>query len=152
VACRTTTSMSLLRITLGLIVGIDIHIDNAESGAGVIRRRMPLTAQQFNLTQFFPRSASPVCLRPRRIETTLAFAAVLITEHSQLALAIASQPVWTEQTGKTMINGGNGSAALNRFVHSPMQRSQLPRSACSGTAHCSRLSPSRAKLNQISTL
>jgi hypothetical protein len=102
--------MSLLRITLGLIVGINIHIDNAESRAGVIRRRMPLTARQFNLTQFFQRGASPVCLRPRRIETTLAFAAVLITEHPQLALTIASQPVWTEQTRKTVISGRNGPA------------------------------------------
>jgi hypothetical protein len=144
--------MSLLRITLGLIVGIDIHIDNAESGAGVIRRRTPLTAQQFNFTQFFQRSASPVCLRPRRIETTLAFAAVLITEHPQLALAIASQPVWTEQTWKTVINGRNGPASLNCFVHSPIQSPQRPRSACSGNAHRSRLSPSRVKLNQISIL
>ena len=95
-ARRATPSMSLLRITLWLIVGVDIHIDYAESGPGVIRRRSPLTAQQFDLTQFFQRSASPVCPRSRRIQTALAFAAVLITEYSQLALAITSQPVWTE--------------------------------------------------------
>jgi hypothetical protein len=141
VARRATPSMSLLRITLWLIVGVDIHIDYAESGPGVIRRRSPLTAQQFDLTQFFQRSASPVCLRSRRIQTALAFAAVLITEYSQLALAITSQPVWTEQTWKTTINGRNGLAALNRFVHSLIQRPQSPRSACSRTAHCSRLSP-----------
>jgi hypothetical protein len=33
--------MSLLRITLRLIVGVDIHIDYAESGPGVIRCRSP---------------------------------------------------------------------------------------------------------------
>jgi hypothetical protein len=41
--------MSLLRITRWLIVGIDIHIDYAGSGAGVIRCRSRLTAQQFDL-------------------------------------------------------------------------------------------------------
>jgi hypothetical protein len=42
--------MSLLWIPLRLIVGIDIHLDYAESGAGAIRRRSPLTAQQFHFT------------------------------------------------------------------------------------------------------
>jgi hypothetical protein len=55
--------MSLLRITLRLIVGVDIHSDYTESGLGVIRCRSPLTAQQFDLTQFFQRSTSPVWLR-----------------------------------------------------------------------------------------
>ena len=102
--------MSLLRITLRLIVGVDIHIDYADSGVGVIRCCPPLTAQQFDLTQFFQRSASPVCLRSRRTRATLALATVLITEQSQPALAIASQPMWTEQTGKTVVNGRNRSA------------------------------------------
>ena len=35
-ARRATASMSLLRITLRLIVGVDIHSDYTESGLGVI--------------------------------------------------------------------------------------------------------------------
>ena len=88
---RATASMSLLRITLRLIVGVDIPA-TIRKRAWVIRCRSPLTAQQFDLTQFFQRSTSPGLAAIRRIETTLACAAV-ITEHSQLALAITSQPV-----------------------------------------------------------
>ena len=50
-------------------------------------------AAMFDLTPVLPAQYIASLAAIRRIETTLACAAVLITEHSQLALAITSQPV-----------------------------------------------------------
>jgi hypothetical protein len=80
--------------------GIDIQVDDAVCRAGVIRGRSPWPAEQFDLTQLFQRNTSPVRRRSRRTETTLALAAILITENPSFALAVAPQPMWIERGGK----------------------------------------------------
>jgi hypothetical protein len=89
-------SMSLLRIAKRMILGIDVHVDYAACRAGVIRGCPPGPTYPFHPAQFFQRNASPVLRRSRRTESSLAFPAILITKNSLLALAVASQTVWTE--------------------------------------------------------
>ena len=71
VARRATASMSLLRITLRLIVGVDIHSDYTESGLGVIRCRSPPSPRS-SLTSLSSSSAVHIASLAaiRRIETT----------------------------------------------------------------------------------
>jgi hypothetical protein len=79
-----------------MIVGVNMRIDYAGGGPGVIRGCPPRPMQEFDLAQFFQYDAAPVSRRSRRPEAAFALAAVLITEHPKLISLIPSQPVRAE--------------------------------------------------------
>ena len=55
-----STPLSLLRLTLGLILGIDISFNDASSWTGVIWGGLPGIGQQFHAPQFLESHATPI--------------------------------------------------------------------------------------------
>src|SRR5262249_25093748 len=101
--------MSLLRVALRLILGVNICLHHASCWTRVIRGGLPGTVQQFHPAQFLENDATPILRRTDRPQPALAFATVLIAEHARLAQAIASQPVRAKQPGEFFIDGADRS-------------------------------------------
>jgi hypothetical protein len=83
--------MSFLWIALGLILGVNIGLDDTTCRAGMIRRRLPRAVQQFHPAQFFKDNATPIFRRAHWRQTALTVAAILIAEHAGLAEAVTAQ-------------------------------------------------------------
>jgi len=106
--------VSLLWITLGLILGIDIRLDDAGGGTGMVRRGLPGTVHQFHPLQLLENDATPILRRTYRSETALALSTILITEHTLLAEAVAAQPMRAKQTVTLFVNGADRLFVRNR--------------------------------------
>ena len=89
--------MSLLRLTLRMILGIDIRLHHASRWTRVIWGGPPGIVQQFHPAQFLENDAPPILRRPDRPQSALAFPAILIAEHAGLSQTIAAQPVRAKQ-------------------------------------------------------
>jgi hypothetical protein len=90
------SSLSLLRIALWLILGIDVGLDHAGGRTRMVRRGFPRTFQQFHSPEFFQHDAAPVCRGTYRFQPTLTFAAILVAEYARLAYPITAQSVGTK--------------------------------------------------------
>lgn len=99
--------MSFLRITLWLILGVDIRFHHASRWTRVIWGGPPGIVYQFYPAQFLENDATPIICRTDRPQSALAVAAILIAEHPRLAEAIASQPVRAKQSREFLIGGGD---------------------------------------------
>src|SRR5688572_11080237 len=86
----------------------------------MVRRGSPPAFQQFHRPELFKRDAAPVGRRTNRLQTALAFSAVLIAQHSKLPLAIPPQPVWAHESTAVVVHGGDGSSALDRRPNQPV--------------------------------
>ena len=80
--------MSLLWIALGLILGVNIGLDDTTCRAGMIRCGQPRTMQRFDLAQFLQSDTAPILRRAHRGQTALALPAILIAQHPQLFGAV----------------------------------------------------------------
>src|SRR4051794_22602870 len=99
--------MSVLRVALRLILGVDICVHDTTGRPGGIRRSLPRTAQQLSLPQLFENDATPILRRPHRPQTALALATVLIAQHARLAHTIPAQPVRAQQPRKVFIDSAD---------------------------------------------
>jgi hypothetical protein len=90
--------MPLLRISLRIILGVNISIGDARGGAGMIRRGAPQAFQKLYCAKFLNCDAAPVGRRTYRLQTTLALPAVLIAQNPQLSLSISPQSVRAKQS------------------------------------------------------
>src|SRR5215472_3197915 len=82
-------SVSLLRVVLWVIFGINICLHHASRWTRMVRGGLPGTIQKFHLAQFLENNTTPIPRRPDRPQSALAFTAVLIAEHARLSPAIA---------------------------------------------------------------
>jgi hypothetical protein len=99
--------MSLLRVALWLIFGVNIRLHHASRWTGMVWGSPPGVIQEFHPAQFLENNATPILWRPDRPQATLAFAAILIAEHARLSQAIASQPVRAKQPRQFLIDCGD---------------------------------------------
>src|SRR5262245_58774395 len=97
--------MSLLRVALRLMVGINICVHHASHWTRMVWGGLPGIVQQFHLTQFLENDTTPILRRPDRPQSALAFASVLIAEHARLAQAIAAQSVRAAQAIPLFVYG-----------------------------------------------
>jgi hypothetical protein len=84
--------MPLLRVTLQLILGINIRVHDASRWTRMVWGGLPGAVHQFHPTQLLEHDATPILRRPDRPESAFALAPILIAEHARLAQAIAAQP------------------------------------------------------------
>ena len=96
--------MSLLRVALRLILGVNIGLYHSGRWRRMVRGGFPGTVQQFHPAQFLENDATPILRRPDRPQPALALAAILIAEHAWLAKPIAAQPVRTKQARQLFID------------------------------------------------
>src|SRR5215472_18306343 len=96
--------MPLLRITLRLILGVDIRLHHASCWTRMIWSGPPGIVHQFHPAQFLENDATPILRRSDRSQSTLAFAAVLIAEYAGLAQAIAAQSMRAKQSREFFID------------------------------------------------
>src|SRR5215831_7453987 len=106
--------MSLLRVALRLILGVDICLHYTSCGARMVWGSLPGTVQQFDAAQFLENDATPILRRSERSQSALALAAILIAKHPTLPQAIAAQPVRAKQPRKVFIDGPDRSPILDR--------------------------------------
>src|SRR5262249_26697947 len=96
--------MSLLRVALRLILGVNLCLHHASRWTRMVWRGLPGTVHQFRAAQFLNNDTTPILRRPDRPQSALALAAILIAEHARLAQAIAAQPVRAKQPRKVFID------------------------------------------------
>src|SRR5215469_9406288 len=99
--------MSLLRVGLRLILGVNICLHHASRWTRMVWGGLPGAVHQFHAAQFLENDATPILRRPDRSQSALAFAAVLIAEYARLAQAIAAQAVRAKQPREFFIDGVN---------------------------------------------
>ena len=80
----------------------------------------PQAVQQFHAPELVERDAAPVIRRSHRLQTALAFSAVLVTKHAELPIFVPSQAVRTKQPVAIVINGRDRPSGLHRRAHSPI--------------------------------
>ncbi len=112
--------MSLLRVALRLIVGVNICVHHASRWTRMVWGGLPRIVQQFHLAQFLENDTTPVLRRPDRPQSALAFAAILVAEHTRLAHAIAAQPVRAKQPREIFIDGADRSLIRYRRPNQPV--------------------------------
>src|SRR5215831_11814880 len=112
--------MSLLRVTLRLILGVNIRLHHTSRWTRMVWSGFPGTLQQFHAAQFLENDATPILRRPDRPQSALAFAAVLIAQYARLAQAIAAQAVRAEQPREFFVDGVNRSPILDRRPNQPV--------------------------------
>jgi hypothetical protein len=83
----------LLRITLRLILGVDIRFHDTSSWTSVVWGGSPRAAHEFYPLQFLEDYATPILRRTNRPQTALALAAALITEDAKLPQPITAKPM-----------------------------------------------------------
>lgn len=88
----------------------------------MVRGCLPWPVQQSDRAQLLQCDATPVVRRSGRPQATFALAAVLITEDSQLALAVSAKPVRAKQAPALVIAGRNRPSLLNRPVYLRIDR------------------------------
>ena len=98
--------MSLLWISFRIILGINIGLDDARGGAGMIRCGAPGALQKFHCAEFLNRNAAPVGRRTDRLQATLALSAVLVAQNPQLSLPVLPQSVRAKQTMPLLVHSG----------------------------------------------
>jgi hypothetical protein len=126
--------MSLLRIALGIIFCVNIRLNNAGRGSGVVRRRMPRSVQHFHVTELIERNAAPVVRRSRRPQAGFAFSAVLTAKNPELPFPVPSQPVRTKQAVAIVVNGRDWTPAFDGRAYNPVNIGQQANSARSRSA------------------
>ena len=95
----------------------------------------PRFLQEFYAAEFIQYNTPPVLWRSRRFQTASTFSAILITQHSKLAILIPSQPVWAKQTMSVVIDGRDGPFGLHRGGHYPVNILYALRPLCSFASH-----------------
>ena len=75
--------MSLLRVALRLILGVNICLHHASRWTRMVWGSLPGAVHQFHAPQFFENDTTPILRRPDRPQSALTLAAILITEHSR---------------------------------------------------------------------
>ena len=93
----------------------------------MVRGCSPGPAQQFYAAEFIHCNAPPVRRRSRRLQTALAFSAILIAQRSKLPPLIPSQSVRTQQTMPIVINSRDRPPGLHGFAHRLVNILQPPR-------------------------
>jgi hypothetical protein len=108
----------------------------------VVRRRPPRSVQQFHVPEFVERDATPVMRRSHRLQTTVAFAAVLIAKRPELPFFVPPKPMRTEQTASIVINSRDWPSVLHGRAHHPINIGRQANPICSRIApHTFRLAP-----------
>jgi len=97
--------MSLLRVTLRLILSVNICLHHASRWTRMIWCRPPGIVQQFHSAQFLEHDATPILRRPDRPQSAFTLAAVLITEHARFTQTIAAQPMRAKQPREFPVDG-----------------------------------------------
>jgi hypothetical protein len=116
-------SMSLLRLALRLILGIDIRVNDASGRTRMIRSGLPGTVQQFHSAQFLENDATPIPRRPHRPQSAFTLPAILIAEHATFTGTIAAQPVRAKQAREILVNGSDRLLLRHR---GPNQQVHVP--------------------------
>ena len=108
----------------------------------MVRRRLPRSVQQFHVPEFVERDAAPVIRRSRRLQTAVAFAAVLIAKRPELPFFVPPKPMRTEQTVSIVINSRDWPSVLHGRAHHPINIRRQANPICSRIAtHTFRLAP-----------
>ena len=107
-----------------------------------VRRRLPRSVQQFHVPEFVERDAAPVIRRSCRLQTAVAFAAILIAKRPELSFFVPPKPMRTEQTASIVINSRDWPSVLHGRAHDPINIGRQANSICSRIAiHTFRLTP-----------
>ena len=113
--------MSLLRVTLRLILCVNICLYHASCWTRMVGSSLPGTVYQFHAAQFLENDATPILRRSDRPQSAFALTAILIAEHARLAQAIAAQPVRAKQPREFFVDGADRPFILycrpNQPVH-----------------------------------
>jgi hypothetical protein len=80
-----------------MIFGVNVGIGNATGGVGMVRCGAPCAFQYSHCAESLQRNAAPVGWRTGRLQTALAFSAVLIKQHAKLPLFVPPQSVWAQE-------------------------------------------------------
>ena len=88
--------MSILWISLGIILDVDIGFDHARARARMIGRCAPGIIQQLHPAEFLEHYTAPVGGRAYRLKSALAIATVLVTDYTQLSVRIPARSMRTQ--------------------------------------------------------
>jgi hypothetical protein len=112
--------MSLLRVALRLIFGVNICLHHASRWTRMVWGGLPGTVQQFYSAQLLENDTTPILGRTYRPQSTLALATILITEHARLSQTIAAQPMRIKQPRKLFVDRADRTLVRYRLPNQPV--------------------------------
>jgi len=90
-----------------LIFSVHIYFRDAGLRAGMVGRRVPGTFEQLHSAESLQRYTAPVFRRAGRLQSTATLPAILIAQHTNLAVVIPAQPVWAEPPIASVIDSSD---------------------------------------------
>ena len=121
--------MSLLRLAIRMIFGIDIDIGYAGRSPRVVGGGLPRTIEQFHVSEFVERNAPPVSGRAGRLQPAFALSAELIAKRPQLPVFVPPQAMRAEQARESAIESRDGPSARHGCADNIVNMILPPRAA-----------------------
>jgi hypothetical protein len=86
----------------------------------MIRRALPGIFEHLHSAEFLQRNTTPVCWRAGHLQSTVTLPAILVAQHTDLALTIPAQPVRTEPPLPALIDRSDRAFAHHRPPDQPI--------------------------------